>query len=69
MSDPSPEEFVDAVANLIRDQLEQGASVDLPTLGTFSLEHHPSERTEEGVRTPPRNVITFTPADAASSDQ
>lgn len=69
MSDPSPEELVDAVASLIRDQLEQGASVDLPTLGTFSVEHHPSDLAEDGSRPPPRNAITFIPADAASSDQ
>ncbi len=69
MSDPSPEELVEAVAHLIRDQLEQGTSVDLPTLGTFSVEHRPSQTTEDGARLPPRNAITFTPADAASSDQ
>jgi nucleoid DNA-binding protein len=67
--DPSPKELIDSVAELICDQLSEGTSVDVSGLGTFAVEHRPSERPPDGSRTPPRDIVTFTPADTASSDQ
>lgn len=69
MSAPSPKELVDSVAELIRDQLADGTSVDVSGLGTFAVEHRSSEQLPDGSRTPPRDVVTFAPADTASSDQ
>lgn len=64
MSSPTAEDVIDAFIEVIRDRLEEGHSVEVPTIGTFSVEHHPSELTEdEGQRilSPPRNVVTFEP--------
>ncbi|MFO8100132.1 MAG: HU family DNA-binding protein [Salinibacter sp.] len=69
MPSPTPEELVRAVSEAIRDQLARGESVEMPALGTFSVEHRPSERTEAATRTPPRTVVTFHPDDATASDQ
>lgn len=66
MSSPTAEDVIDAFIDVVRDQLEAGESVEVPTLGTFSVEHQPSEVTGEGGRrslTPPRNVVTFAPED------
>jgi nucleoid DNA-binding protein len=64
MSSPSAEEVIDAFIDVVREQLEQGESVEVPSLGTFAVEHRPSELTEEdGTRrlVPPRNVVVFEP--------
>lgn len=64
MSDPTAEEVIDAFTRVVRNELEQGREVDLPTLGTLRVEHHPSEMTKhEGTRTlsPPRNEVVFEP--------
>jgi len=65
MSMPSAKETIAAFARVLRRQLEQGERVEVPGLGTFSVEHRPSHRTEAPDGTekmvPPRNVVTFTP--------
>jgi len=64
MSSPSAEDVIDAFVDVIRDQLEEGNAVEVSSLGTFAVEHRPSEPTEdEGPRrlAPPRNVVVFDP--------
>ena len=63
MSSPSAEDVIDAFVDVIRGQLEEGNAVEVSSLGTFAVEHRPSEPTEdEGRRlTPPRNVVVFDP--------
>lgn len=64
MSSPSAEEVIDAFIHAVRDKLERGDSVEVPGLGTFTVEHHPSEvKVEDGERrmVPPRNLVTFEP--------
>lgn len=62
MSSPSAEEVTDAFIDILREQLEDDEAVEVPSLGTFSVEHRPSEVEEsEGERqlAPPRNVVVF----------
>lgn len=64
MSSPSAEEVIDAFVDIVRDQLENGTDVKVSSLGTFVVEHRPSEVTEgDGTRrlAPPRNVVVFEP--------
>lgn len=65
MTTPSAEDVIEAFTKVVREQLEQGKSVEVPTLGTFEVEHRPSEMKEDdtGERTmaPPRDVVTFDP--------
>lgn len=64
MESPSADEVIDAFTEVVQTQLEAGNAVEVPTLGTFSVEHRPSEvRTEDDVRrlVPPRNVVVFDP--------
>lgn len=62
MSSPTTEEVIDAFTEILREQLEEGETVEVPSLGTFSVEHRPSKLEEsEGDRqlVPPRNVVVF----------
>lgn len=65
MKSPSAEEVIEAFARVVREQLEQGHSVEVPQLGTFHVEHHPSQmktdETGETYMAPPRDVVTFDP--------
>lgn len=64
MSSPSAEEVIDAFIEVLREQLEKGESVEVPSLGTFAVEHRPSTvEQEDGNRrlVPPRNVVVFEP--------
>jgi len=65
MSTPSAKETIDAFVRVLRRQLEQGNRVEVPGLGTFSVEHEPSHRTDapdgNEQMVPPRDVIDFTP--------
>jgi len=64
MSSPSAEEVIDAFIDVIREQLEQGDPVEVPGLGTFSVEHRPSQVEEDNDRrrlAPPRNEVVFEP--------
>jgi len=65
MSSPSAQEVVRAFTAIVRDQLKDGHTVKVPDLGTFSVEHQPSEVVEDeaGNRQmrPPKNTITFDP--------
>lgn len=67
MTDISRDEVVDALAATLRDGLEAKRSLHVPGLGTFSVDHHPSqmEQQEDGRVTmkPPHNEIVFTPED------
>lgn len=62
MSSPSAEEVIDAFIDILREELEDGEAVKVPSLGTFSVEHRPSEVEEsedERQLVPPRNVVVF----------
>lgn len=65
MSTPSAKEVIKAFAKVMREQLENGETVEVPGLGTFSIEHRPSQMKEnadgEKVMAPPRDVVTFDP--------
>lgn len=64
MSSPSAEEVIDAFIDIVREQLEKGDAVEIPSLGMFSVEHRPSEIEEaDGTRrlTPPRDEVVFVP--------
>lgn len=64
MSSPSAEEVIDAFIDVLREQLEQGESVEVPSLGTFSVEHRPSEVEAENDQrrlAPPRDEVVFEP--------
>jgi len=65
MSTPSAKEVIDAFAEIMRDKLERGETVEVPGLGTFDIEHQPSQMKEtddgESYMAPPRNVVTFDP--------
>ena len=65
MSTPSAQETIDAFVRVLRRKLEAGESVEVPGLGTFSVEHQPSHRRErpdgEDEMVPPRDVVQFTP--------
>lgn len=64
MSSPTAEEVIDAFIDTLRDQLEKGEAVEVPSLGTFSVEHRPSkvEQDDDNRRlVPPRNVVAFEP--------
>lgn len=64
MESPSAEEVIDAFTEVLKDQLGAGNSVEVPSLGTFSVEHRPSEvEKEDSVRrlVPPQNEVAFTP--------
>ncbi len=64
MSSSTAEQVIDAFIDVLRDELAEGRAVEVPSLGTFSVEHHPSAVEEaDGTRrlTPPKNTVAFTP--------
>lgn len=64
MESPSAEEVIEAFTDVVKDQLDTGNAVEVPGLGTLSVEHRPSGvQEEDGVRrlAPPRNEVVFTP--------
>jgi nucleoid DNA-binding protein len=65
MSTPSAKETIAAFVRVLRRELEDGETVEVPGFGTFSVEHRPSEITDgpdgEQEMTPPRDVVRFTP--------
>jgi nucleoid DNA-binding protein len=65
MSTPSAKEVIDAFARVMREKLENGETVEVPGLGTFSVEHQPSQMKEdadgERYMAPPRDVVSFDP--------
>jgi len=65
MSTPSANDTIAAFARVLRHELEKGETVKVPGLGTFSVEHRPSHRTETADgnerMVPPRDEIVFTP--------
>ncbi len=64
MESPSAEDVIDAFTEVLEDQLGAGNTIEVPSLGTFSVEHRPSEvEKDDGIRrlAPPRNEVTFTP--------
>ena len=65
-SRPDLETVAEALSACVRDALEHGEAVDVPGMGTFHVEHQPSEMREEGNDqfsvTPPRDVVAFEPA-------
>ena len=64
MSSPSAEDVIDAFVDVIRDQLKEENAVEVPSFGTFAVEHRPSKSKEdEGPLrlAPPRNVVVFDP--------
>lgn len=65
MSTPTAKDTIRAFVRVVRRKLENGETVEVPGLGTFSVEHHPSERKEnpegEDYMVPPRDVVQFDP--------
>lgn len=65
MSTPSAEDIIDAFVRIVRENLENKETTEVPGLGTFSVEHRPSEMKEtsdgESYMAPPRDVVTFDP--------
>ncbi len=64
-SSGSHDDLLDALASFVRRQLTRGKSVHVPDLGTFAVEHRPSEmkRDDDGniVMVPPQDSVSFTP--------
>jgi len=61
----SRDQVVAALAETLRDRLSARASVEVPGLGTFRVQHTPSaiEKIDgETILTPPKDRLTFTPA-------
>lgn len=67
MSTPSAKDVIRAFAQIMREKLENGETVTVPGLGTFSIEHRPSQKKEDAdgeiYMAPPRDVVTFDPAE------
>lgn len=65
MSTPSAQETIDAFVRVLRQKLEDGETVEVPGLGTFSVEHRPSHLREtpdgEEEMVPPRDEVVFHP--------
>lgn len=65
MSTPSAKDVIRAFSRVMREKLENGETVEVPGLGTFSVEHRPSRMVEtadgETRMAPPRDVVTFDP--------
>jgi nucleoid DNA-binding protein len=65
MSTPSAKEVIDAFSRVMRKKLENGDTVEVPGLGTFSVEHQASQMKEnadgESHMAPPRDVVQFDP--------
>lgn len=63
---PARDQVEAAFADVVKDALEQGASVDVPGLGTFEVRHERSRFGEDErgrlKMSPPRDTIEFTPA-------
>ncbi|GIV62375.1 MAG: hypothetical protein KatS3mg044_1241 [Rhodothermaceae bacterium] len=58
-----PEPVARALADIIRESLARHQPVSIPGLGTFAVEHQPSQIMEEhgiSVVLPPRDVVVFT---------
>jgi nucleoid DNA-binding protein len=55
-----------AFGEVVRDRLMRRDAVDVPGLGTFGVQHHPSRVAEndDGMRLlqPPTDVVVFEPA-------
>ena len=65
MTTPPPEDALDALGRIIRRTLKDGDSIHVPELGTFSVEHKPSEMKKDEndniVMVPPQDSVSFTP--------
>lgn len=65
MTSDSHDDILQVLADYTGEQLTDGRSVHVPDLGTFDIEHRPSEmqKDEDGniVMVPPQDVVTFTP--------
>lgn len=65
MTAPPSEEALDALGRIIRRTLKDGESIHVPDLGTFAVEHTPSEMKKDEndtiVMVPPKDSVTFTP--------
>lgn len=65
MSTPSAKDVIGAFVRIMRQKLKQGETVNIPDLGTFAVEHRPSQMKEdadgESYMAPPQDVVTFDP--------
>ncbi len=59
----STDRVAGALAEIVREAVEQGQAIDVPELGVFRVEHRSSEIEERGDGTlvvhPPRNEVVF----------
>jgi nucleoid DNA-binding protein len=67
MGTPSAKDVIHAFSRVMRKKLENGETVEVPGLGTFSIEHRSSQMKEnadgDSYMAPPRDVVTFEPDD------
>jgi len=65
MTAPLPDDALHAFGQIVRRTLKDGDPIHIPNLGTFDVEHTPSEmrRDEDGniVMVPPQDRVSFTP--------
>lgn len=65
MENITRDEAVAAFVEVIREALAEGEDVHVPDLGTFRVEHQPSQPetlpSGETVIRPPRHAVIFTP--------
>lgn len=65
MTTTTLDQLKETLAEVIREALANGQTVELPNLGTLSVEHKPSEMIEDEngqiVMRPPRDEVVFTP--------
>ncbi len=63
MAQISTEQVANALADLVRDGVLEGRTVDVPGLGSFHVEHIPSRLGEDergrAVVLPPRDTVVF----------
>lgn len=63
MTTITSDQLKETLAGVIRDALANGDAISLPGLGTFRVEHRPSERVEDEngqiVMRPPRDEVVF----------
>lgn len=63
MGSPSDQEVIEAFVEVVRNQLKEGRTVEVPGLGTFEVEHRSSQRQQgDGAALePPRDIVSFEP--------
>ena len=65
MTTITSDQLKETLADVVREALANGEEVTLPGLGTFRVEHQPSEMAEDEdgqvIMRPPRDEVVFIP--------